>query len=210
MTRTVKHSLLALAGIALVSTALLSWVYVRNKAAQVDPLPDPTDPIPAPSSYAWIDKEHGVASIPVSRAMDIIGEKGLPWGLVPEEPAPPASVSVEASTSSDADPASKASLKPAAPKLDPERVQAGQAVFAKRCQGCHAEGGKYPPMANRYGTKVELEGGGQAVFDEAYIRESITNPGAKIVATYKVMPTLPNLTDEDVQNLAIYVHSLTK
>ena len=207
MTHNVKHLLFAAAGLVVVSTVLLSWASIRKESAYTDPLPDPPVQIGASDSYAWVDREHGVAVIPVSRAMDIVGQKGLPWGLVPEEPAPqPVAV---ASATGDPDSASKVT-KPAAPKLDPERVQAGQAVFAKRCQGCHAEGTKYPPMANRYGTKVELEGGGQALFDEAYIRESITDPGAKIAATYKVMPKLPNLTDEDVQNLAIYIHSLTK
>ena len=198
MTRTVKHILFAGSGLVVLSTVLLSWASIRKESAYTDPLLDPPAQIAASDSYAWVDREHGVATIPVSRAIDIIGQKGLPWGLVPEEPAPPVAT------------AAAEVAKPAAPKLDPERVQAGQAVFAKRCQGCHAEGTKYPPVTNRYGTKVELEGGGQAIFDEAYIRESITDPGAKIAATYKVMPKLPNLTDEDVQNLAIYIHSLTK
>jgi cytochrome c oxidase subunit 2 len=209
MTRTVKHSLLALVGFVIVGTTILSWANILKESAQTEALPDSPDQIAASSTYAWVDKEHGVATIPVSRAMDILGEKGLPWGLVPEEPTP-APVAAAAATDSEPDAAPKPA-KPAAPKLDPERVQAGQAVFTKRCQGCHAEGNtKYPTMANRYGTKVDLEGGAQAIFDEAYIRESITNPGAKIAATYKVMPTLPNLTDEDVQNLAVYIHSLTK
>lgn len=46
------------------------------------------------SSYGWIDREAGVARIPVTRAMDLIVESGLP------EPAPLASLSsaVPAST----------------------------------------------------------------------------------------------------------------
>jgi mono/diheme cytochrome c family protein len=196
MTRNLKRLVFAAIGLVVLSTALLSWTSIRKESAHTDPLPEPSTQVVASDSYAWVDREHGVAAIPVSRAMDIIGQKGLPWGPVAEEPAP--------------QPVVTAAAKPAGPKLDPERVQAGQAVFAKRCQGCHAEGTKYPPVANRYGTKVELEGGGQAVFDEAYIRESITDPGAKIAATYKVMPKLPNLTDDDVQNLTIYIHSLTK
>jgi len=45
---------------------------------------------------------------------------------------------------------------------------------------------------------------------ESMVCSTGPNPGAKITATYKVMPTLPDLTEEDLQNLAVYVHSLTK
>src|SRR6187431_1484693 len=131
MTRTVKHSVLALVGFVIVGTTILSWAN-RKESAQTEALPDPPDQIAASSTYAWVDKEHGVAAIPVSRAMDILGEKGLPWGLVPEEPTP-APVAAAAATDSEPDAAPKPA-KPAAPKLDPERVQAGQAVFTKRCQ----------------------------------------------------------------------------
>jgi hypothetical protein len=40
---------------------------------------------------------------------------------------------------------------------------------------------------------------GANIIAKAYIRESITNPAANIP-----------LTDEDVQNLAVLIHSLTK
>jgi hypothetical protein len=46
--------------------------------------------------------------------------------------------------------------------------------------------------------------------DEAYIKESITPPAAKIALSFKVMPLLNNPSDEDVQNLAVCIHSLTK
>ena len=206
MTHRVKHIAFGLAGFVLVGIVLLSWARIRRESAQTETPPDAAALIAAPATYSWIDRDHGVAAIPISRAMDIIGEKGLPWGVVPDDPAPP----VVAVASNDATAADIKPAKPAGPKFDPVRVQAGQEVFARRCQGCHAEGKNYPPLANRYGAKVELEGGTQAIFDEAYIRESITDPAAKIAATYKAMPKLTNLTDDDVQNLAVYIHSLTK
>jgi hypothetical protein len=48
------------------------------------------------ASYGWVDKENGVALVPVERAMEIVVEGGLPElaPLNPEqiddEPAPPA------------------------------------------------------------------------------------------------------------------------
>jgi mono/diheme cytochrome c family protein len=206
MTYRGKHLFFGVAGFVLVGIVLLSWAKIRRESAQTETPPDPPAMVAAPATYSWIDRDHGVAAIPISRAMDIIAEKGLPWGVVPDVPAP----TVATAASPEDAPVEIKPSRPAGPKLDPVRIQAGQEIFVKRCQGCHAEGTKYPPLANRYGTKVELEGGGQATFDEAYIRESITDPAVKIAATYKAMPKLTNLTDEDIQNLAVYVHSLTK
>jgi cytochrome c oxidase subunit II len=48
------------------------------------------------------------------------------------------------------------------------------------------------------------------VADEAYIRESILQPNAKIVAGYQpVMPTFQGLvTEEQIMNLTAYIKSL--
>ena len=57
---------------------------------------------------------------------------------------------------------------------------------------------------------MELTGGGTVKADEAYIRESILQPQAKIVRGYEpVMPTFQGLVTEDqVLQLVEYVKSL--
>jgi len=62
-----------------------------------------------------------------------------------------------------------------------------------------------------YGTDVQLEGGGHVKFDEAYVRESIINPNAKIVKGYpSVMPTYRGeISEEQILDLIAYIRSLT-
>jgi cytochrome c oxidase subunit 2 len=61
-----------------------------------------------------------------------------------------------------------------------------------------------------FGAKVLLADGSTVVADEAYLRESILQPNAKIVAGYApVMPTFQGLvTEEQILNLTAYIKSL--
>jgi mono/diheme cytochrome c family protein len=152
------------------------------------------------SKYEWVDRPQGVARIPIDRAMEILVEKGLPWGEVKEEPKP----ALEAGAATGGE-------KPAAPGLDPALVQIGQAVFTMyRCGGCHVEGSAYPGLAGKYGTRVNLEGGETALFDDNYIRESIVAPNVKLVAGYKpVMPPYKDrITDDEIKQIILYIRSL--
>jgi cytochrome c oxidase subunit II len=80
------------------------------------------------------------------------------------------------------------------------------------CANCHkADGtGRCPSLVGLFGKTVLLTGGNKVVADEAYIRESILQPAAKIVAGYQpVMPTFQGLVNEDgVLQLVEYVKSL--
>ena len=154
-----------------------------------------------PSKYEWVDQTLGVARIPIDRAIDILAEKGLPFGEVPEDPKPIVVATTPAVPGE----------KPAAPAIDPALVQIGQAVFTMyRCSGCHVEGSAYPPLNGKYGTRVNLEGGESAVFDDNYIRESIVAPNAKIAAGYKpIMPPYKDrITDEEIKQIILYIRSL--
>lgn len=81
------------------------------------------------------------------------------------------------------------------------------------CANCHHlnDRGRGPNLRNLYGSQVDLTGGGRVKFDEEYIRESILNPSAKIVAGYQpIMPTFQGLvTEENVLQLIEYIKSLT-
>jgi cytochrome c oxidase subunit II len=82
------------------------------------------------------------------------------------------------------------------------------------CANCHRtdKPGRCPNLVGLFGSPVQLTTNETVTADEAYIRESILNPGAKIVAGYQnIMPTFQGLvTEEEVLQLIEYVKSLAK
>lgn len=92
-------------------------------------------------------------------------------------------------------------------------ASAGEAVFkAQGCPSCHQadDGGRGPKLAGLYGTTVKLQGGATALADDAYLRQSILSPQARIVAGYEpIMPTYQGLlSEEDVLQVLAYIKSL--
>jgi cytochrome c oxidase subunit 2 len=92
-------------------------------------------------------------------------------------------------------------------------VVAGEKLFAeKACNTCHlANGsGRAPSLNGVYGAKVLLADGSVVTANDAYIRESILAPNAKIVAGYQpLMPTFQGqLTEEQILALTAYIKSL--
>lgn len=81
------------------------------------------------------------------------------------------------------------------------------------CANCHKmdRQGRCPNLVGLFGKPVLLTTGESVQADEAYIRESILNPGAKIVAGFQpIMPTFQGLvTEEELLQLVEYVKSLT-
>jgi len=93
-------------------------------------------------------------------------------------------------------------------------AEVGAALFASiGCGTCHGSGGggRGPDLENLYGHEVELVTGETAIVDDSYLRESILNPGAKVVAGYQpVMTTYKGqVSEENVFNLIAYIKSLT-
>jgi cytochrome c oxidase subunit II len=93
-------------------------------------------------------------------------------------------------------------------------VQTGEKLFTNfNCVNCHATGAlqRCPQLGGLYGTEVRLEDNSTVKFDEAYIRESIINPNAKIVKGYPaVMPTYRGqVSEEQILDLIAYIRSLT-
>lgn len=89
----------------------------------------------------------------------------------------------------------------------------GEKLFVeKACATCHlADGtGRAPSLNGVYGGKVLLADGSTVTADDAYIRESILNPNAKIVAGYQpLMPSFQGqLTEEQIIDLTEYIKSL--
>jgi cytochrome c oxidase subunit 2 len=90
----------------------------------------------------------------------------------------------------------------------------GEKVFAELgCATCHRPDaqGRGPNLQGLFGKTVQLEDGRTVIADENYIRESILDPGAKIVKGFKpVMPTFQGIVSEEQLNaLVAYVKSLS-
>ena len=90
---------------------------------------------------------------------------------------------------------------------------AGERLFEQyACHTCHKMDGtgRGPSLSGLFGKTVALEGGGTAVVNEAYIRESILNPSAKVMAGYKpIMPTFKGqISEEGIIQLIAYIKSL--
>ena len=71
--------------------------------------------------------------------------------------------------------------------------------------------GRCPILRGVYGSRVLLQDGRTVMADDSYIRESILNPNAKIVAGYKsdIMPTFQGqISEEGILQLIVYIKSL--
>ncbi len=92
-------------------------------------------------------------------------------------------------------------------------VSSGEKLFTDlACSTCHKEDttGRGPSLYALLGRTVHLEGGGTVVADEAYLRESIMNPRAKVVSGFQpIMPTFQGLvTEEGLLQLIEYIRTL--
>jgi cytochrome c oxidase subunit 2 len=88
----------------------------------------------------------------------------------------------------------------------------GEKIFAELgCVTCHRSDsqGRGPNLQGIFAKPVQLEDGRTITADENYVRESILDPGAKVVKGFKpVMPTFQGLVSEEQLNaLVAYVKS---
>jgi cytochrome c oxidase subunit 2 len=91
-------------------------------------------------------------------------------------------------------------------------AQKGEALFQQLgCVNCHQTDGqgRCPNLVGVYGKQVRTNAG-VVTADAGYVRESILNPGAKVVDGYQnIMPVFQGLvTEEGLQQLIEYVKSL--
>ena len=89
----------------------------------------------------------------------------------------------------------------------------GQKLFQQLgCGSCHRSDtqGRGPNLVGVFGKPVLLEDGRTVVADENYVRESILNPGAKIVSGFKnIMPSFQGVVNEEqLLGLISYIKSL--
>jgi len=93
-------------------------------------------------------------------------------------------------------------------------AQAGERLYRTRgCAQCHTVNGGAgtgPTFLNLFGHQVALEGGKTVAADEDYIRESILEPQAKVVAGFQpVMPTFKGrLADKEITAIIEYLKTV--
>jgi cytochrome c oxidase subunit 2 len=93
-------------------------------------------------------------------------------------------------------------------------ASAGAKLFQDlACNTCHRPDaqGRGPVLEGLFGKTVTLQSGETITVDEAYVRESILNPAAKVAAGFQpIMPTSQGLvTEEQLLELIEYVKSLS-
>jgi cytochrome c oxidase subunit 2 len=89
----------------------------------------------------------------------------------------------------------------------------GERLFTSLgCVTCHSgqSGARGPNLAGAFGNPVKLSDGRTVVADENYIRESILNPQAKLVAGFgPIMPTFTGqINEESLIQLVAYIKGL--
>lgn len=89
----------------------------------------------------------------------------------------------------------------------------GEKMFAQLgCTSCHRLDmqGRCPNLTGVYGSQVQLQGGNVVTADENYLRESILNSQAKIVAGYQnIMPSYQGqINEQNLLRLIAYIKSI--
>ncbi|MBI4565807.1 MAG: cytochrome c oxidase subunit II [Planctomycetes bacterium] len=97
-----------------------------------------------------------------------------------------------------------------------ETIEASGRRLAERlgCLTCHVPGGgdRGPDLVGLFGKEVRLRDGTARIADEAYVRESILDPAAKITAGYEpLMPTYQGqIGEEDMLRILAWLKSLNE
>jgi cytochrome c oxidase subunit II len=94
-------------------------------------------------------------------------------------------------------------------------AKAGANLFQNLgCGTCHMENDtrRGPSLVGLLGKSIKIQGGRAVVADETYVRDSILNPQARVVAGYQpIMPTFQGLISEDgILQILAYVKSLNR
>jgi cytochrome c oxidase subunit II len=85
-----------------------------------------------------------------------------------------------------------------------------QSLGCVSCHGANGEGGRGPALAGLFGRPVFLANNQTVTADEAYIRESIENPQAKLVSGFgPIMPTFQGqVSPEQLIQIMAFIKSL--
>lgn len=95
-------------------------------------------------------------------------------------------------------------------KPSPER---GKTLYDNNCQACHSNDGSArtgPSFKGLFGKEESLADGSKVTVDENYLRRSMEEPGAQVVAGFQpIMPPFKGvLSDKDIDSLIEYIRTL--
>jgi mono/diheme cytochrome c family protein len=109
--------------------------------------------------------------------------------------------------------AEKPAVEPAAPAAPAASTEEGKNLFnSKGCSACHGTNGEGvpgvgPKLSGLYGSEVMLQDGSEVTADDAFLKESIVKPDAKVVKGYSAMPNL-GVSDSDAAAIVEYIKTL--
>lgn len=93
-------------------------------------------------------------------------------------------------------------------------VAAGKQIFETNCMVCHTgkPGGIGPNILNAFGSMRDLEGGGQILMDDNYVRNSMNNPNEHIAKGYPAAMTAfkGTLNPKQMTQVIAYLKSQSK
>lgn len=97
--------------------------------------------------------------------------------------------------------------------VDEALAAQGRTLTAAQCWSCHTQDGSAsvgPTWKGLFGKTETLDDGSTVEVDEEYIRESIVDPGAKVVEGFAAgtMPKFSSLSDADINAIVAYIKSL--
>lgn len=137
------------------------------------------------------------AVIPIDRAMALVAEQGVPSFAGVEGIDAPLDAGVAQGIPEGA---------------SEEATGGAQAFQSQGCTGCHQQEDSptAPALVGVFGSEVPLEGGTTVTADEAYIRESILQPNAKVVQGYApIMPSYDGrIEEEDLSAIVAYIQAI--
>ncbi len=93
--------------------------------------------------------------------------------------------------------------------------EVGELLVARHgCAACHSVTGVKvvgPSFKDLYGFEFDVEGGGRALADDAYIRESILDPNISVIAGYQpiMTPYEGKLTDREIDAITTWLKTLS-
>ena len=95
--------------------------------------------------------------------------------------------------------------------LSAEAARGYELAQVKGCAACHGatgQGGVGPAWRGLFGTDVELESGDVVIADDAYLRQSIVDPDAQVVAGYTIAMPAVDLAADEVEALVAFIQEL--
>lgn len=96
-------------------------------------------------------------------------------------------------------------------EMSPEAERGRRIANTNGCASCHGAdgtGGVGPKFVGLYGSEVTLSDGSTVLADDAYIRRSITDPGADRVKGYTLQMPAVGLEDDEIEAVLAYIREL--